>query len=283
MTPRLRRIQSKKDSAVCVGLDPDPDRMPHPLQKRSTLDATLVFCRQIVEATAEVAAAFKLNFAFFEALGPTGFQILGEVARLIPKDCLTIADAKRGDIGNSARFYARSIFDDLGFDACTVAPYMGRDAVEPFLARADKAAFVLARTSNPGAADLQEACTCGDDTVEGSGDPLYLHTARKVAEWSADAPGTGGLVVGATAPAALEELRDACPTLPFLIPGVGAQGGDPEAVMRAAATERGPVLVNSSRSILYASDGADYAEAAGEAASELRDALQSGLAAPDGS
>jgi len=283
MTPRLRRIQSKKDSAVCVGLDPDPDRMPRPLQKRSTLDATLVFCRQIVEATAEVAAAFKLNFAFFEALGPTGFQILGEVARLIPDDCLTIADAKRGDIGNSARFYARSIFDDLGFDACTVAPYMGRDAVEPFLARADKAAFVLARTSNPGAADLQEACTCGDDTVEGSGDPLYLHTARKVAEWSADAPGTGGLVVGATAPAALEELRDACPTLPFLIPGVGAQGGDPEAVMRAAATERGPVLVNSSRSILYASDGADYAEAAGEAARELRDALQSGLAAPDGS
>jgi orotidine-5'-phosphate decarboxylase len=267
MLSRLRRIQSKKNSAVCVGLDPDPDRMPAPLRDRSALDATLVFCRSIIDATAEAACAFKLNFAFFEALGPTGIQMLGEIARIIPDDCLTIADAKRGDIGNSARFYARSIFDEMGFDSCTVAPYMGRDAVEPFLARANTGAFVLTRTSNDGAADLQEACTC-------SGTPLYLHTARKVAEWSDDAPATGGLVVGATAPEALAEIREACPTLPFLVPGVGAQGGDPAAVMAAAHTDRAPVVVNSSRSILYASDGDDYAEAAADAARELRDRLR---------
>jgi orotidine-5'-phosphate decarboxylase len=296
MLRRLRRIQKKKDTAVCVGLDPDPERMPAPLQDRSPLDATMVFCRQIVDATAEAACAFKFNFAFFEALGPTGWQILAETARLVPDDCLTIADAKRGDIGNSARFYARAIFDDMGFDACTVAPYMGRDAVEPFLARAGTGAFVLARTSNDGAADLQEACTCADgngdadvrdadggdadggdaDGGDGTGgEPLYLHTARKVAEWSDGAPATGGLVAGATAPSALAELREACPELPFLVPGVGAQGGDPAAVMRAAHTPRAPVLVNSSRSILYASDGEDYADAAGQAARELREALGS--------
>jgi orotidine-5'-phosphate decarboxylase len=266
MLARLRRIQSQKNTAVCVGLDPDPERMPRHLQERRPLDATLRFCRAIIDATADVACAFKMNFAFFEALGPTGWQILAETARLVPDDCLTIADAKRGDIGNSARFYAQSIFDDMEFDACTVAPYMGQDAAAPFLARPNRGTFVLARTSNYGAADLQEACTCG-------GDPLYVHTARKVASWAADAPGTGGLVVGATAPDALAELRDACPALPFLVPGVGAQGGDPSAVMDAAATDEGPVLINSSRSILYASAEQDYAEAAAEAARNLRDAL----------
>ena len=275
MLSRLRRIQSKKNSAVCVGLDPDPDRMPAPLRDRSPLDATLVFCRSIIDATAEAACAFKLNFAFFEVLGPTGIQMLGEIARIIPDDCLTIADAKRGDIGNSARFYARSIFDEMGFDSCTVAPYMGRDAVEPFLARANTGAFVLTRTSNDGAADLQEACTC-------DGTPLYRHVARRVQAWNADAPGDAGLVVGATAPAALQDLRSLCPSLPFLVPGVGAQGGDAAAVMDAAATDEGPVLVNSSRSILYASEGPNYADAAADAARALRDALNGGASSSRG-
>jgi orotidine-5'-phosphate decarboxylase len=264
---RLGSIQRQKQSAVCVGLDPDPNRLPASVLESGPLpDAVRAFCHTIIDATAPVAAAFKVNLAFFEALGVRGPAVLHAVADYVPDDCLLIADGKRGDIGNSARFYAHALYDDLGADACTVAPYMGRDAVLPFLDREDAAAFVLARTSNPGAADLQEACTC-------DGTPLYLHVAQTVAAWSAEAVGRGGLVVGATAPDALADLRAACPSLPFLIPGVGAQGGDPQAVMDAAATPEGRVLVNSSRSILYASSGDDFADAAAEAAQDLRAAL----------
>ena len=267
MIDRLRAIQREKQTALCVGLDPDPERLPAPLRDgRLLTDAVREFCATIVEATAPYACAFKPNFAFFEALGPAGLTVLDQVTAAIPDDCLLIGDAKRGDIGNSARFYARSIYEDLGFDACTVSPYLGRDSLAPFLEYEDRCTFVLARTSNDGAADLQEACTC-------DGTPLYRHVARRVAEWSADADGTAGLVVGATAPDALAELRADAPSLPFLVPGVGTQGGDPAAVMDAAATDEGLVLVNSSRSILYAAEGADYADAAAEAAQKLRDAL----------
>lgn len=265
---RLRHVQQTKASALCVGLDPDPQRLPAVLREGHSLhEAVLQFCRTIVDATAPYACAFKPNAAFFEALGPVGVRILHEVVRHVPNDCLVIADAKRGDIGNSARFYAQSLFDVLGADACTVAPYMGHDAVTPFLEHEGTAAFVLARTSNAGAADVQEACTC-------HGAPVYMHVAEKVAAWSAEARGTGGLVVGATAPSALTELRRTCPALPFLIPGVGAQGGSPAAVMDAAATPEGLVLVNSSRSILFASDDSDYATAAADAARDLRDRLR---------
>jgi orotidine-5'-phosphate decarboxylase len=264
---RLRQVQSHTDSALCVGLDPDPERLPAPLRDgRLLTDAVREFCATIAEATAPYAAAYKPNFAFFEALGPAGLTVLDQVTAALPDDALLIADAKRGDIGNSARFYARSIYEDLGFDACTVSPYLGRDSLAPFLDYDDRCTFVLARTSNDGAADLQEACTC-------DGLPLYRHVARRVAAWSSDADGTAGLVVGATAPEALAELRSDAPTLPFLVPGVGAQGGDPAEVMDAAATDEGPVLVNSSRSILYASEEANYANAAAEAARSLRDAL----------
>lgn len=264
---RLQRIQSQKDTAVCVGLDPVPSRLPAPLQDgRLTTDAVRAFCASIAEATAPYACAFKPNFAFFEALGPAGLTVLAQVVETIPDDCLLIADAKRGDIGHSARFYAQSIYDDFGFDACTVSPYLGRDSVAPFLEDETKCAFVLARTSNEGAADFQEACMCGEA-------PLHQHVARQAGAWSDDAEGTAGLVVGATAPEALHELRDLCPSLPFLVPGVGAQGGSPSRVMEAAATNDGPVLVNSSRSILYASEGPEYAEAAAQAAKDLRDAL----------
>jgi orotidine-5'-phosphate decarboxylase len=270
MVDRLRQIQREKQTAVCVGLDPDPERLPSPLRDgRLLTDAVREFCATIVEATAPYAAAFKPNFAFFEALGPAGLTVLDQVTAALPDDCLLIADAKRGDIGNSAQFYAQSIYEEMGFDACTVSPYLGRDSIAPFLAYEDRCTFVLARTSNDGAADLQEACTC-------NGVPLYRHVAQQVAEWSAAADGTAGLVVGATAPTALAELRDDCPTLPFLIPGVGAQGGDPGAVMDAAATDEGLVLVNSSRSILYASEEADYADAAAEAARRLQEDLRSG-------
>ena len=269
-TERLRAIQTKKDSAVCVGLDPDPDRLPPSLAgAEERADAIATFCHNIVQATAEYACAFKLNFAFFEALGPAGAHVLEQTASIIPDDCLVIGDAKRGDIGNSARFYATAVFDHMHCDAITVAPYMGHDSVTPFLERDGTCAFVLARTSNPGARDFQEGCDC-------DGEALYLRTARLTAAWNREHPGTAGLVAGATSPQALRELRAACPTLPFLVPGVGSQGGDPVAVMEAAATGEGTVIVNSSRSVIYASEDEAYAEAAANAAQNLRDVLNGG-------
>lgn len=267
---RLRAIQSETDSVLCVGLDPDPKRLPSFLDAYDLPEAIARFNAAIIGATARFACAYKLNFAFYEALGPNGWPVLQRTIEQIPSGPLVIADAKRADIGNSARFYAQAIFDELDCDACTVSPYMGRDSVMPFLNRPGTAAFVLARTSNPGGDDIQ-MCRCNDT-------PLYVHVGQSVAEWSAEADGTGGLVAGATDVEALRTLRSACPTLPFLIPGVGAQGGNARAVMEAAATEDGPVLVNSSRSILYASSEPNFAMSAGEAANELRTTLNAARA-----
>lgn len=264
---RLRTRQQSCRSVLCVGLDPDPQRLPDVLRRTQPLaEALLTFNRAIIEATHASACAFKLNLAFFEALGREGWRVLEETLAALPEEVLVIADAKRGDIGNSARFYAASAFDHLGCDACTVAPYMGRDAVSPFLQYPGKAAFVLGRTSNPGAADFQD--------LDCEGEKLYLRVARYVAAWAADAPGEAGLVVGATDLAALRAIRATCPDLPFLIPGVGAQGGDARGVMEAAATAEGLVLVNSSRQILYASSGLDFAEAAAREAENLRGMLE---------
>lgn len=270
---RLRAAQSDRDTVVCVGLDPDPARLPTFLTDAYTLpEAIARFNAAIIASTRRAACAYKLNLAFYEALGRDGWTVLEQTLAQIPTTHLTIADGKRADIGNSAQFYAQSIFDTLGFDACTVAPYMGRDSVLPFLERPGTAAFVLARTSNPGASDFQ-SCRCEEDT------PLYERVAEATMQWSAASSGIGGLVVGATEPDALSTLRDRCPTLPFLIPGVGAQGGDAKAVMQAAATEDGLVLVNSSRSILFASEEGNFAQAAGQAASDLRDQLNAARAA----
>lgn len=263
---KLRQIQESRRSVLCVGLDPDPQRMPqHVLDLYPLPEAIEAFNAAIIEAVGPAACAFKLNLAFYEVLGWQGWRALEATLALIPEDTITLADAKRGDIGNTGRMYAEALFETLGFDACTVAPYMGRDSVAPFLEYPGKAAFVLARTSNPGAADFQER--------DCEGEPLYLRVARQVAAWNEGTPGAAGLVVGATAPEALAEVRATCPTLPFLVPGVGAQGGDPGAVMRTAATDDGLVLVNSSRQILYASDGEDFAEAAAREAEKLRAAL----------
>ena len=259
---KLRRIQATKQSVLCVGLDPDLKRLPrHLLDRYPVAGAVVAFNAALIEATAAAACAFKLNFAFYEALGRDGWNTLERTIQHLPPDVLALADAKRGDIGNTARFYAESIFEQLGFDACTVAPYMGRDAVAPFLQYPEKAALVLARTSNPSAADFQER--------DCEGERLYERVARHVARWNDETPGTAGLVVGATGPEALASLRALCPTLPFLIPGIGAQGGDP-GVVAAAATEAGRVLVNSSRQIIYASDGTDFAEASAREAEALR-------------
>lgn len=262
---RLRHLQQQKQSCLCVGLDPDLPRLPFHLRETyPPEEALVVFCRAIIAATAPLACAFKVNLAFFEVLGSPGWRALEAVFAAIPPDTVSIADAKRGDIGNTARCYAHSLFDHLGADAATVAPYMGRDSVEPFLQYPGKGTFVLARTSNPGANDFQE------QKVDGV--PLYLHVARQVARWGADTPGSAGLVVGATEAAPLLALRAACPTLPFLIPGVGAQGGTVADVLQAA-TPDGPVLVNSSRQLLYASAGTDFAEAATHEAAALRQRL----------
>ena len=264
---RLRQIQAETGSLVCVGLDPDPARIPaHLLVGQTGPEATLDFLTAIIDSTLAHACAYKFNFAFFEALGAPGYAVLKQVRDLIPPDRLTIADAKRGDIGNSSKFYAKSVFDDLRFDAITASPYMGRDSIEPFLQHENTCCFVLVRTSNKGADDLQLQ-RVGTDYV-------YEHIARMANNWAENQPGEIGFVVGATDVDALREMRETFPGVPFLIPGVGAQGGDPEAVMSAAVQHDGLVLVNSSRSILYASSGADFATSAGVAASRLNDSLQ---------
>ena len=264
---RLRQIQAETGSLVCVGLDPDPARIPaHLLVGQTGPEATLDFLTAIIDSTLAHACAYKFNFAFFEALGAPGYAVLKQVRDLIPPDRLTIADAKRGDIGNSSKFYAKSVFDDLRFDAITASPYMGRDSIEPFLQHENTCCFVLVRTSNKGSDDLQLQ-RVGTDYV-------YEHIARMANNWAENQPGEIGFVVGATDVDALREMRETFPGVPFLIPGVGAQGGDPEVVMSAAVQHDGLVLVNSSRSILYASSGADFATAAGVAASRLNDSLQ---------
>lgn len=262
---RLRTAQSLSTSRLCVGLDPVVSRLPAPFRSMPTVEGVRRFCEAIVEATAHAACAFKPNLAFFEALGPAGLEALAHVVEAIPEGRLVIADAKRGDIGNTARAYAKAYFETMQSDAVTVSAYMGRDAVDPFLAYPSRAAFVLVRTSNPGGSDFQELIV--------DGRPLYLHVAEQSASWGEAAAGEVGFVVGATQPEALAEIRRLHPRVPFLIPGVGAQGGSASAVIEAAATNEGLVLVNSSRGILYASAGPDFAEAAAQEAERLRLAL----------
>ncbi|MFC7234218.1 orotidine-5'-phosphate decarboxylase [Halosegnis marinus] len=247
------------DSVVSVGLDPDLDRLP------DFLDADLprwAFNRRVIDATHEHAACYKPNAAFYE--DPDGWRALREtVAYAHGKGVPVLLDAKRGDIGNTARQYAK-VLDDV--DAITVNPYLGEDALRPFLDREGAGVFVLARTSNPGARDFQNL-TVGNDKT------LYEYVAQRAAEWD---DGNVGLVVGATAPEELEEVRELVPDLPFLVPGVGAQGGDAEAAVEHGLAD-GIGLVNSSRGILFAGEGADeegaYFRAAGDAAKRLKTRL----------
>lgn len=260
---KLRAAQAAAGSRVCVGLDPDPARLPAPLRGRPTAAAVLAFNRAIIEATADVACAYKPNLAFYEALGADGWRIFEATVAAVPDDRIVIADAKRGDIGNTARMYARAFFERAGADAVTVAPYMGSDAVAPFLETEGGCAFVLAATSNASAPELQG--------LVADGEPVYRHAARLAVGAAEGRPGEAGFVVGATRPEVLAELRALYPDVPFLVPGVGAQGGDAAAVVEAAGS--GLLLVNSSRAILYASGGADFAEAARRVAEALRYAL----------
>ena len=260
---KLRAAQAATGSVLCVGLDPDLARLPDSFRNYAEGVAVREFCTSIIETTSPYACAFKPNLAFFEVLGADGWKVLADVVEVIPDDRILVLDGKRGDIGNTAAKYAHALYTELGGDAVTVAPYMGRDAIVPFLQDENRCAFVLAATSNPSAVDVQQL------TV--NSEPLYKHVARMVVEVGEEHPGTVGLVMGATRPELLAELRTAHPQTPFLVPGVGTQGGSIEEVL--AANVGGPMLVTSSRGILYASDGKDYAEAAGQAAKDLAAAL----------
>jgi len=263
-TQTLRTRWNSANSLVCVGLDPEPARFPALLSNDP--DAVFNFCRAIVDATAPYVCCFKPQIAHFAALGAEGAlqRLIAHVHAAHP-GIPVILDAKRGDIGSTAQHYAAEAFDRFGADAVTANPYLGRDSLQPFLDRAGKGVVILCRTSNPGARDLQ------DLLVEGR--PLYHHVAETIArDWNGN--GNCALVVGATWPEQLRQVRAIVGDMPFLVPGVGAQGGDVEAVVTNAKTADGTgLMVSSSRAILYASNGDDFAEAAGKAAKALRDEI----------
>ena len=261
---RLDDCAAAHDSMLCIGLDPDPDRMPKHLPRGAK--GIVEFNRRIIEATRMHAAAYKPTAAFYEACGLAGIRALRDAVRAAG-DVPVILDAKRGDIGNSSRQYARAAFAGMGAGAITLSPYMGEDSVSPFLEFKDRGAYLLCRTSNPGGADFQ-------DLSLADGAPLYIAVARKAAEWHARY-GNVGLVVGATAPSELARVRDAIGgEMSILLPGIGAQGGDPEKALPAGLGARpGSLLVNVSRGVLYVSRGEDFAEAAARAALELKTQL----------
>lgn len=242
-TNRVLAAIEATDSLLCVGLDPQP--------ARTAADQLLAFNTRVVEATADLTCAYKPQSAFYEAHGAVGWQALSDTIAMIRRaapHALVILDAKRGDIGHSSTAYAQAAFDHFGADALTVSPYLGGDSVAPFLERPDRGAFLLCRTSNPGGEDLQSIVTA-------KGEPLYLSVADRIQQWSDDHHGNAGLVVGATYPEELAKVRGRCPQLPILLPGIGAQGGDLEASVRAGADSSGRGLfVSASRSVIYAGD-----------------------------
>ena len=265
---RLRSAASRNGSMLCVGLDPDPSRFPAALQG----DASRIydFCARIVDATADLVIAFKPQIAYFAAhRAEDQLERLMEHMRSNAPHVPVILDAKRGDIGSTAEQYAREAFERYGADAVTLSPFMGFDSVQPYLKDPDKGAFLLCRTSNPGGDDLQNQRLA---SVEGQ-PLLYEHVAR-LAQGPWNVNGQLGLVVGATYPAEIERVRQVAPTLPLLIPGIGAQGGDAVATVKAGWRPDAPIVVNSSRAILYASGGDDFADAARREARRTRDLLE---------
>ncbi len=255
---RLQAAMAARRSLLCVGLDPDPSLMP--------VSDVAAFNAAIVDAVRDIAVAFKPNLAFYEALGVRGIAALERTVAVIRErapGAIVIADAKRGDMANSSVHYARALFETWDFDAATVNGYLGGDALEPFLSYRDRGVFVLCRTSNPGARELQDA-------ELSSGGRLFEEVAARASEWNAR--GNVGLVVGATYPADLAVVRGLCPDLPVLLPGVGAQGGDLEASVRAGVDRHGRgLLVSVSRGVIYASrDPASFAEEARRAALDYR-------------
>lgn len=265
-TEKLAAGVSRNRSMLCVGLDVDPRLAPPCLVGRDGWVER--FCLGIAEATADLVCAFKPNLAFFEALGEDGYRGLRRTLDGLPKETLTICDAKRGDIGHSAAAYARAVFEVWGFDAVTVNPYLGWDTLAPFAEYRDRGVIVLCKTSNSGSGDLQDLPV----SWRGETMPLYEVVAHQVLEQDGD---NWGLVVGATYPRELGRLRMLAPSLPILLPGIGAQHGPLEVAVRAGLDAEGAGLIaNVGRQVLYASRGADWQAAARVAATELRDRLQ---------
>jgi orotidine-5'-phosphate decarboxylase len=273
---KLARAVARNDSLLCVGLDPDAERLPLGLPAgQAGVEGVAAFQRAVIEATADLVCAYKPNLAFYEALGQPGLEALHDTLAAVPSDVPVIGDAKRGDVSHTARAYARAMFDQWGFDAVTVSPYLGADSLEPFLEREDRGVFLVCRTSNPGARDLQDLPVL----IGGSGGsgtptrPLFEVVAERAKEWNTR--GNLGLVVGATYPEELGRLREMCPQMTFLVPGVGAQGGDLEACLRRGLdADGGGLVINVSRQVLYASSGEDFASAARQAALAVRDEIR---------
>jgi len=266
---KLVNAARKNKSLLCVGLDPDPERMPNGV-------SVFEFNKAIIDATSDLVCAYKLNLAFYEALGDEGLDALKGTTAYIPADIPVIGDAKRGDIGNTAKAYAKAIFTNLSFDATTVNPYLGFDSIEPFIQYRDKGIFILCRTSNAGAVDFQ-SLRC---EAEGSHRPLFEIVALKAKQWNTY--GNIGLVVGATYPEELRLIRQSHPDMPLLIPGIGAQGGDLASAVRYGVDAQGQkAIINSSRQIIYASQGKDFTEAARRVASSLREQINHYLSIKD--
>ena len=264
---RLHRACSTSQSLVCVGLDPDPAKMP--------IGDVLEFNRVIVEATADQVCAYKPNLAFYEALGIPGLKALEGTIRLIRQlspAAIIIGDAKRGDIGPSAEAYSKAMFQVWDFDAVTLNAWGGRDTVEPFARDEKRGVFIWCRGSNPGSVDLQDLKLESANADAKPNVPLYQHLAEEAQAWNAR--DNLGLVVGATFPEQLAKVRSLAPTMPLLIPGVGVQGGDLEAAVMNGTDSAGRLaIINSSRGIIYASDGRNFADAARHAASSLNSAI----------
>ena len=254
---RLLDVIDKKNSLLCIGLDTALDKIPTSLRQHD--NPLFVFNKAIIDATADFAAAYKVNTAFYEACGLSGWKALAETFSYLPSDVIKIADAKRGDIGNTSSMYARAFFKEMRADAITVNPLMGGDSVEPFLQDPEKGVFFLCLTSNPGSRDLQY--------FSNGRQSLFEEIISLVKAWNEK--NNCGLVVGATHPQELGHVRDLAAGMPFLIPGIGAQGGDIDAaVARATDANASNALFNSSRAIIYASQGDDFVQAARNAAED---------------
>lgn len=262
---RLTAREQDADSLLCVGLDPVMEKLPAGIP--ATADGVADFCIEIVRATQDIASCFKPNLPFYLSLGEDGLRALRLVREAIPASIPMVLDCKVNDLGDTAKAWARMAFDYLEVDAVVVAPYMGEDALAPYFDRDGKGVIVLVKTSNPGSGDLQ-------DLQLASGQPLYLHVAERCREWEDAYPADIGMVVGATYPEQLAGVREICPDQVILLPGLGAQGGDVASSVKAGMNASGgSLLCSSSRGILYASNGTDFAEAAREQAQLLRDEI----------
>ena len=259
---KIRNIQSKNNSLLCIGLDTDVSKIPASLKHHS--NPQLEFNRRIIEATTDLVCAYKLNLAFYESAGEKYYETIQKTLEYISEEIITIADGKRGDIGNTAEQYAKIIFDDWKFDAATVNPYMGKDSIEPFIKSEDRCAFILTLTSNPGSKDFQY--------LDIKGKPLYEHVVENAVNWNTKR--NIGLVVGATHPAELKKIRSLVPEMPLLIPGIGAQQGEMEETVRSGCDRNGELaLINVSRGIIYASQADDFSKRAREAALKYKEQI----------